>query len=91
MALAAFAARPRVQIRGKRFRQPVAPHQEAQRDTGGGSDPEADDVDQAGVVHLLLRGHPRVLGAGVAGVWDPRLPFGLLGDVVLAVGRPRPA
>ena len=31
------------------------------------------------------------LGAGVAGVWDPRLPFGVLGDVVLAVGRPRPA
>jgi SAM-dependent methyltransferase len=31
------------------------------------------------------------LGAGVAGVWDPSLPFGLLGDVVLAVGRPRPA
>jgi 2-polyprenyl-3-methyl-5-hydroxy-6-metoxy-1,4-benzoquinol methylase len=31
------------------------------------------------------------LGAGFAEVWDPRLPFGLLGDVVLAVGRPRPA
>jgi SAM-dependent methyltransferase len=31
------------------------------------------------------------LGAGVAGVWDPTLPFGLLGDVVLAVGRPRSA
>jgi 2-polyprenyl-3-methyl-5-hydroxy-6-metoxy-1,4-benzoquinol methylase len=29
-------------------------------------------------------------GAAVARTWDPRLPFGLLGDVVLAVGRPRP-
>jgi len=29
-------------------------------------------------------------GAAVARTWDPRLPFGLLGDVVLAVGRPHP-
>jgi 2-polyprenyl-3-methyl-5-hydroxy-6-metoxy-1,4-benzoquinol methylase len=31
------------------------------------------------------------LGERVSEVWDPRLPFGLLGDVVLAIGRPRPA
>jgi 2-polyprenyl-3-methyl-5-hydroxy-6-metoxy-1,4-benzoquinol methylase len=30
------------------------------------------------------------IGERVAEVWDPRLPFGLLGDVVLAVGRPQP-
>lgn len=29
-------------------------------------------------------------GAALSRAWDPRLPFGLLGDVVLAVGRPRP-
>jgi SAM-dependent methyltransferase len=30
------------------------------------------------------------LGERVAAMWDPRLPFGLLGDVVLAIGRPQP-
>ncbi|HUZ83106.1 MAG TPA: class I SAM-dependent methyltransferase, partial [Gaiellales bacterium] len=28
------------------------------------------------------------LAGRMAGVWDPRLPVGLLGDVVLAIGRP---
>jgi hypothetical protein len=46
--------------------------------------------------YVAARGHAHLgrtgrLGERVASVWDPRLPFGLLGDVVLAVGRPRPA
>jgi 2-polyprenyl-3-methyl-5-hydroxy-6-metoxy-1,4-benzoquinol methylase len=46
--------------------------------------------------YVAARGHGNLgragrLGEQVAGLWDPRLPFGLLGDVVLAVGRPRPA
>ena len=30
------------------------------------------------------------LGERLAELWDPQLPFGLLGDVVLAIGRPQP-
>ncbi len=46
--------------------------------------------------YVVARGRDNLGLAGRAGerlsrAWDPRLPFGLLGDVVLAVGRPRPA
>jgi SAM-dependent methyltransferase len=46
--------------------------------------------------YVVARGRSNLGIAGRAGerlsrAWDPRLPFGLLGDVVLAVGRPRPA
>jgi 2-polyprenyl-3-methyl-5-hydroxy-6-metoxy-1,4-benzoquinol methylase len=48
------------------------------------------------ISYVVARGRGNLGAAGRIGermsrVWDPRLPFGLLGDVVLAVGRPRPA